>query len=355
MAPKKNLIITADDFGCCNYIDKGIIKGINHGVVTCVSAFINFEKRDKDGRGGAYDGSLKAITKLMNKKQKNNLSFPVGLHLTINAGRPVLPIGEVPDLIRPKSRKFHGYFKDILDFDPKLYLSKKKKVREQVIAEIRAQLKLYKFNFGEPNHISCHYGILFHFKHIFEEYVKINGIEKYPLRNPFLVYQTPKDDKDAAAIKLMKKYHRTKSKMKIEGISKGAAWLIKYKGLIKAFRESSPEVRLKLMNENKIVFPDYSLDYMYKRASDFKSLEKPFSFLTREVAECYKHKNRKPNAAVYELFAHLGDGVPPKEGPVGVSKKYFPSRMVELNRLIANKKWLNAGDINLVDFSILKK
>jgi len=243
MSSKKNIIITADDFGCCNYIDKGIIKGIDHGVVSCVSTFINFEKRKANERGGSYQGSLKAITKLMNKKFKNNLSFPVGLHLTINAGLPILPSDQVPNLIKRTAGNKPEYFKDIANFDPELYVHNKV-VRAQIKAEVEAQINEFKKHFGRPNHLSCHFGILFHFKDILKEYVAIKGIEKYPIRNPILSYQSPKDKKDKPAIKLMKRYFNKKSKMKIEGFSKGVKWTIKHKGLIKALLRSGGRNRI---------------------------------------------------------------------------------------------------------------
>jgi len=78
------------------------------------------------------------------------------------------------------------------------------------------------------------------------------------------------------------------------------------------------------------------------------------SRMTIELAECYKTKNRKTKNAVYEIIAHLGHGKLPDSGPIGVNMKYFPSRSVELMRLIDNKKLLKSSPVNLVDYSILK-
>ena len=353
MPPKKNIIITADDFGCCNYIDRGITHGVDQGVVSCVSTFINFRKRDKNARGGAYSGSLKAITKLMNKKLKNNLGIPVGLHLTINAGLPILAADDIPNLIKRTAGNAPEYFKDINDFDPSLYVDNKV-VRAQVKAEVEAQLNEYKKHFGHPNHISCHFGILFHFRKLLKEIISINGIERYPIRNPVLAYQSPNSRKDEDAVKSMKNYFRRKSEMKIEGFSKGVVWLIKHKGLIKEVIGSGAKSRVKLLQENKIKFPDYTIDYLYKRAGDFKTLQEPLNEMTNKVASCYNVSGRIPKSAVYEIIAHLGQGKEPDSGPIGVNKKYFASRSVELDRLIKHKDSLDSGLIKLVDYSILK-
>ena len=44
------VIVTADDFGACKFIDDGIREAIKKGAVSCVSAFINFEER-VNGKG----------------------------------------------------------------------------------------------------------------------------------------------------------------------------------------------------------------------------------------------------------------------------------------------------------------
>jgi len=346
MPPKKNLIITADDFGCCNYIDRGITRGVDRGVVSCVSTFINFKSRKPGERGGAYEGSLKAITKLMNKHR-----IPVGIHLTINAGVPMLG-DKVPNLIKARSIDGHKCFKDINKFEPDLYINNSE-VRRQIKNEVEAQLKEFKKNFGKPNHISCHFGILFHFEKILKEVLKIEGIEKYQVRNPILAFQTPVGD-EADSVALMKKYFSGKSKMRIEGVGKAVRWSRSFKDLIAMGVDSSKQKRLRLLQNKGIRFPDYTIDYLYKRAGNFKSMEEPLRHLTSNVAECYQLPNRKPKTAVYEIIAHLGHGKQPDSGPVGVNKHYFPSRAVELKRLIDNKKKLRTGLIKLVDYSILK-
>ena len=60
----QRIVVTADDFGACNFIDDGVKKAIHAGVVSSVAVMVNFEERDENHPYGAYQGSMKAIKEL---------------------------------------------------------------------------------------------------------------------------------------------------------------------------------------------------------------------------------------------------------------------------------------------------
>lgn len=72
------VIVTADDYGACQYIDTGIERAIKGGHVNTVSAFVTHKR------------SAESITAL-NKKRKESLAahshvFHIGLHFSITSG-----------------------------------------------------------------------------------------------------------------------------------------------------------------------------------------------------------------------------------------------------------------------------
>jgi hypothetical protein len=88
-APKERLpgvrylIINADDFGASEAITQGIIRAWKEGIVTSTSAQVNLPGASERIRAAhaAYPG------------------LPIGLHLDITEGKPVLPADQVPSLV----------------------------------------------------------------------------------------------------------------------------------------------------------------------------------------------------------------------------------------------------------------
>lgn len=349
---KRNIIITADDYGCCDYIDRGIIKGIGKGVISCVSTFVNFEAREKGERGGAYCGSVEAIKKLLQLFPR----IPIGLHLTINAGTSIKPKDEVIDLLRPNKINKKHYFKSFQKFDPNLYFQKK--VIKQIKSEIEGQIDFYKkeFNAKNLNHLSCHYGILFHFEKILNEVITIPDFKTVPIRNPVLSFQTPiiKKEPSKKELKAMHQFFRSKSKMRLEGLGNVIRWSDTVEKFVKiALQGGSVKRRLAVLQNNKTRFPEFTLDYLYQRQKDFKNMAVPIAELIKERPEYYLQPST--HSPIYELIAHVGSGRLPETGPVGVNKSYFLSRALELKRLIDSEQILKSSSLKLVDYRAVSK
>ncbi|MGL5978067.1 MAG: carbohydrate deacetylase [Erysipelotrichaceae bacterium] len=78
----KQLIVNADDFGLCESVNQGIIKGARDGVITSTSMLVNM------------DYSLHAASLL-----DDTLELGVGLHVNITKGKPVSNPQDIPSLV----------------------------------------------------------------------------------------------------------------------------------------------------------------------------------------------------------------------------------------------------------------
>lgn len=79
------LIVNADDLGLSDGVTEGIIRAWRDGVVSSTSALVN------------VDGAMERIA----AAHQAHPDMPIGLHLNITLGRPILPAEEVPTLIGP--------------------------------------------------------------------------------------------------------------------------------------------------------------------------------------------------------------------------------------------------------------
>jgi chitin disaccharide deacetylase len=86
---KRYLIVNADDLGLSDGVTEGVVRAWRDGIVTSTSALVNIE--------GAPE-RLAAT-------HQTHPDMPIGLHLNIATGRPVLPPARVPTLVDPS-----GYF-----------------------------------------------------------------------------------------------------------------------------------------------------------------------------------------------------------------------------------------------------
>jgi len=80
---KRVLIVNADDLGLTDGVTEGIVQAWRDGVVTSASAMINME------------GAAERVAAV----HRAHPELPIGLHVNITAGRPVLPPERVPTLV----------------------------------------------------------------------------------------------------------------------------------------------------------------------------------------------------------------------------------------------------------------
>jgi len=105
------LIINADDFGMSDGVTEGIIRAWQKGVVTNTSALINL------------DGAPERIV----RAHAEHPDLPIGLHLNLTLGKPILSPEKIPTLVDDK-----GNFYDRFQIFEHLY--------EMSVDELRAEL-----------------------------------------------------------------------------------------------------------------------------------------------------------------------------------------------------------------------
>ncbi len=156
---EKVLIINADDLCMNDETSRAITESFQSGIVTSTSAFVNFP------------GAVVNLQRI----HKEYPELPIGLHLNLTEGKPVLSSNEISSLV-DKNGNFYSPDKIISRLaDMKI---------EEVRKELNAQVKLF-LSSGIPlDHINCHHHIAalytpFHI--VMREIALANNV---PMRNP---------------------------------------------------------------------------------------------------------------------------------------------------------------------------
>jgi hopanoid biosynthesis associated protein HpnK len=133
MSATRRLIVTADDFGRDVAINEAVEAASRDGILSCASLMV--------GAPAAADAVERA-------RQLPRL--PVGLHLVLTDGRPVLPPSDVPGLVAADGR-----FDDNLARAGLRY-SFVPGARRQLAAEIRAQFEAFRATGLDLDHVNAH-------------------------------------------------------------------------------------------------------------------------------------------------------------------------------------------------------
>lgn len=153
------LIVNADDFGLSDGVTEGIVQSWRDGVTTSTSAMINME------------GAPQRIARARMQYPK----LPIGLHLNITGGRPVLPPKQVPTLVDANGEFYSNTA--ILEHLPNISL-------DELRAELHAQAELFVATAGRFDHLDYHHhmvALYTPFYPIVRELAKEYGV---PVRQP---------------------------------------------------------------------------------------------------------------------------------------------------------------------------
>ena len=161
ISPSRSLIINADDFGYNDAITRGIIKGYREGLVTTTSAIVNIP--------GAPERIAIA--------HAHNPTLPIGLHLNLTVGRPVLPARRVPHLVGPD-----GNFLPHEAILPRL----SEIPLDEIRAEVAAQAELLVRCGVTFDHIDYHQHILALNSPLFEVVAELASAYRVPVRQPII-------------------------------------------------------------------------------------------------------------------------------------------------------------------------
>lgn len=159
IAGPRYLIINADDFGLSDGVTEGIIQAWRDGVVTSTSVMINIE--------GAPERV--AATHAVHP------DLPIGLHLNITTGSPVLPPEEVPTLVDENGEFYTD--KTIIEHLPDVS-------PDELRAELHAQAKLLVASGDQFDHIDYHQHMLALYTPFYPLVVELAQEYGVPVRHP---------------------------------------------------------------------------------------------------------------------------------------------------------------------------
>ena len=300
------LIVTADDLCMTEGITEGIVEAYRNGIVTATSALINYP--------GARETLIRVNTE--------NPGLPIGIHLNITTGRPVLPPEEIPSLVDRD-----GYF----HHSDKIIKHLGKISIDELRAEVNAQVDLFLSTGVPPDHINSENHMLALYTPFHEVIRELAREYDTPVRNP-----------------VPESIHGNVKVKKGGGSSKALATLIGYAILhpFKSFKmmkhvgpNAFKEEEKHVINEG-IPVTDWLIDSFYGNAR----IETFISILEQIPP------------GVSELTSHPGYASI-EDPPPGMDKNYIQERELELKVLTSTevKEKLIELNIKLVEFSYLKR
>jgi predicted glycoside hydrolase/deacetylase ChbG (UPF0249 family) len=320
---QKRVILTADDYGCSDFIDAGVHEAVEYGKINSVAAFVS------------HDDSRNRIRELLKLKQwastSKNLNVGIGLHFSITSGKALTGSSSLTfpseDEIRSKFfKEAHGY--DFLLTEP-----------DDVRKELRAQLdEMRDILKDEPiDHLSHHHGFIYLSAGLFEAYVdelklynRKHGLQ-IALRSPISWFRKFNDDPtkknaDSECTKLFKNLDKQLiTPAGLEGI-KLMMWKKYFQTTYGVMKK-----RMEVLNtEHQQRCPNLLCDILYGQV-DVERLDQIFGiFQNNALLQCAGY-----NSFSAELMFHLGKGDPHRADiPHGVNPNYFSHRITELETLL---------------------
>jgi chitin disaccharide deacetylase len=300
------LIVTADDLCMTRGITDGIVEAYRNGIVTTTSALMNYPR----------------ARETLIRVHRENPELPIGIHLNITTGKPVLPPDQVPSLVDRDGFFYHSH--KIIRHLGSISI-------HELRAEVNAQVRLFRSTGIPIDHINSENHMLAlytPFHEVVRELAKECGV---PVRNP-----------------VPESVHGNIRVKKGGGSSKALAALFGYAILhpFKSFRMMkfvSPDAfrsEEQLVIQEGIPVTDWFVDAFYGNA-EIKTLVAILEQLPPGVSELMCH----PGYACTE------------EPPLGMDGSYILERELELEVLASPeiRRKLKELNIELVGFSHLKK
>jgi predicted glycoside hydrolase/deacetylase ChbG (UPF0249 family) len=139
---------------------EGVLEAQRQGIVTSTTAMINLP--------GA-DAAVQRAT-------EEAPSLRIGVHLNLTAGRPVLPLDDVPSLVGPD-----GHFYSIRELVHRLEELEPAHVR----AELLAQIEHFRSCGREPTHLDAHHHSLYLSGRLFRILAEVASRYSLPIRYPW--------------------------------------------------------------------------------------------------------------------------------------------------------------------------
>lgn len=290
------IILTADDYGACDYIDSGIMIALKERRINSVAAFTCFP--DSDER----------IEKLIRLRKDEGLDFVIGLHFSATAGFPLTAAKSLRANPNDPKSPFKG---------PEKFFDGSNYVRKELQDEMEAQLHYLEAVLHDSGYdkvtkqvdsISNHHGVVYIDNHLFRDYIRVAEFFGVPIRSP-QPWSTSKLKKMNFDRKLFNAAVR-------EGMRLGF--------LQRFWSAPGSGTRVKLADERGLIFPYCLLDEFYGQ---------PSAGYLQFLLNNYTQKK-----FASEFMFHLGDKTlrhTAREADLpGINFAYFDSREQELAELI---------------------
>ncbi len=175
-----SLILTADDYGACDFIDNGIISALRDQKINTVTAFVTHPSSESRMQ------KLLALREELKEKNAGFYTFNIGLHFSISSGGAITGQSSLVAEKKTPDGKFEFH-------EAKNYPFKKIEL-SHLEQELNAQLNLLDQWLGDVpiDHVTNHHGICYLDVDFFEHYIqtiaayKNNKLNhKLPIRSPW--------------------------------------------------------------------------------------------------------------------------------------------------------------------------
>lgn len=144
----QKIIVTADDYGMCDIVDKAIDAGIENGFITTTNVMLNMESLDN--------------AKTLRERYPY---ISIGIHWNVTAGKPLCRPEEIPTLVNEK-----GEFWSVREF--KRRYSKQLIKPEDLEKELECQYKKFEETCGHPDYWNTHENSVLNLK-VFKVFAKV--------------------------------------------------------------------------------------------------------------------------------------------------------------------------------------
>lgn len=305
MANNRNVILTADDYGASDFIDKGIIRGIKEGCINTVSAMINFDR------------SVDAIKKL----KKDYPDVAIGLHVSITAGKPLSKIQYIDSIVDEE-----GLFYNLPEFLKNIKIVS----LTQIMKETRLQLQTLIDTGIEVDHLSSHHNIMQMLTPLFRILLSLAREFKLPIRST----------KPLSRFRKVYNFSPSHKKGLREAFQLAAKNTVSALSIMKYGTKREMRRNQNMMNHYSVKHPDYLADTLWGNPTP-QNLKKILTNLPEGTSE---------------LVFHLGTPHTSTEDvPRGVDEDYYPFREYELFCATAPEfvRWIRNENINTIRFGEL--
>jgi predicted glycoside hydrolase/deacetylase ChbG (UPF0249 family) len=155
----RKVILNADDYGLTRGVSRGIRRAFSRGALSSTTAMMNLPGTSAD----------------VETAKRETPALPIGIHLTLTAGRPITPPEEIPTLVDGEGRFLTR----------EEFLADPERIRpEEAGTEFRAQIEALAALGVRPDHLDSHHFISYLFPALLDQMLRLAEEFRLPVRPP---------------------------------------------------------------------------------------------------------------------------------------------------------------------------